>query len=82
MINDSLNNDQFLSLNGGSTYNSCSNLMSNCKRCDNRIYCKECNEEYVFIYEPLNPRYVDDIDVEDISGIYYDPEYDIFWLLK
>ena len=80
MTSASLNNDQYLSLNGGSTYNSCSNLMPNCKRCDNSTYCKECNEEYVFVYEPLNPRCVDDIDVEDIRGIYYDPDYDIFRL--
>ena len=80
MTSNLLNNDQYLSLNGGLTYNSCSNLMPNCKRCDNNTYCKECNGETVFVLDPLNPRCVDDIDVEDINGIYYDPENDIFRL--
>ena len=77
MTYDSINNDQYLSLDG-ITYKSCSYLIPNCKRCDNNTYCKECYEEYIFVYDYANPRCEDDLDVEDIPGIYYDPNSDIF----
>ena len=38
MTSASLNNDQYLSLNGGSTYNSCSNVMPYCNKCDNLFH--------------------------------------------
>ena len=75
---NSLKNDQYITLDGGKTYNSCSNIIPYCNRCDNSTYCKECFEEYVFLSEPGNPRCVDDIDIEDIKDAVYDPIRDIF----
>jgi len=77
-----LQNDQYITLDGGATYNSCSNLIPNCKRCDNSTYCKECFEEYVFMNEESNPRCVDDIDIEDVKDAVYDPINDIFVICK
>ena len=77
---NTLQNDQYITLDGGKTYNSCSNKIPYCKRCDNSTYCKECLEEYVFLKDDLNPRCVDDIDIEDIEGANYDPINDIFVL--
>ena len=78
----SIQNDQYISLDGGTTYNSCSNLIPYCKRCDNSTNCKECFEEYVFLKEEINPRCVDDIDIEDIKDAEYDPINDIFVICK
>ena len=73
-----LQNDQYITLDGGKTYNSCSNVMPYCNKCDNSTYCKECFEEYVFLSDPGNPRCVDDIDIEDVKDAIYDPINDIF----
>ena len=77
---NSLQNDQYITIDGGKTYNSCSNIIPYCHRCDNNTYCKECFEEYVFLYDPQNPRCVDDIDIEDIKNAAYDSIRDIFVL--
>ena len=52
--------------------------MPYCNKCDNSTYCKECFEEYVFLREEVNPRCVDDIDIEDVKDAQYDPINDIF----
>ncbi len=79
MAYDSINNDQYYLSLDGIIYKSCSYQIPNWKRCDNNTYCKECYEEYIFGYDYANPRYEDDLDVEDIPGICYVPNYDIFW---
>ena len=77
-----ITNGEYITLDDGKTYNSCSNVIPHCKKCDNNKYCKECFEEYVFLNDIKNPRCVDDIEIEDIAGVQYDSLNDIFFICE